>query len=129
MAPLIGKIMPLSGELAAELPRNRAPVILAGELRSRIRKVFGISVEERHGHGDDGMVAIVHLEGQADEPISSIVTKCPDLKSVLGTRRDDDFGQCQSFHRVIRGEHTIAEGGAATSPVVNDRDRTAGGPN
>lgn len=123
---LIHRMKPI--EVGLDLAGNRSPVILAGELRGRLRKVFAIGVEQRDGQGDDSIVAIVHLEGQADEAPTIIVDEGADLERVGAGRGNDNFSQVSAF-RGDSAQATIAEGGAVTSPVLNNRRRTTGGPN
>lgn len=107
--------------------RNAAPIFLGGHVASRIRKVLSISVEKRLSEGHHCVVTIRHPEIDAHEPVSVVVVEAPNLDRICAIRGDNDFCHLASF-RGDSAPATIAEGGAATSPVLNSRDRTAGGP-
>lgn len=112
---------------SASALRNSAPVILSGEVLGRLRKVFSISVEQRDSESDDGVIAIVHFEGQADKAVAVVVDKAADLHGVGSGRSDHDFSQVDVLRGGSAQAATITEGGVAASPVLNSRCRTARG--
>ncbi len=118
---------PIEWDSAACSLRNAAPILLGSHLASRISKVLCISVEQRLCEGHHCVVTIRHPEIDADESVSIIVMEAPDLDRICAIRGDNDLCHSASF-RGDSASATIAEGGAATSPVLNSRARTAGGP-
>lgn len=114
-------------DLALSFERNLRPVIVTGEISSRFGHQFCIVPKGLDGQCDDGMIAVLQGKGHANETLSIIPMEAAN-GDVLGCARDDeDFGHKVPF-RVSRGDRAIADGGAVTNPVVNSRDRAAGGP-
>jgi hypothetical protein len=81
-----------------------------------------------------------HFNGDISEAVDQIQRLLGREFESCSLQFEDDRTVCMAHDRFLDIRHsqsfrgrfvttTIAEGGAATSPVVNDRDRTAGGPN
>lgn len=114
-------------DLALSFERNLRPVIVTGEARSRFGQQFSIVAKGIDGESDDSVIAVLHGERDANEALAVISMEATDSDVFGCARNNEDFRHNLSF----RGDSTaatIAEGGAATSPVLNSRDRTAGGP-
>lgn len=121
------RFKPIDWDDASRSLRNATPILLSGHVASRIRKVLSISVEQRLSEGHHCVVTVRHPEIDGDKPVSIIVMEAPDFDRICAIRGDNDLCHSASF----RGDSafaTIAEGGAVTSPGLNSRDRTAGGP-
>lgn len=109
-------------EPALPLAGNVAPIVLAGDLRGRMGKMFGIGHEQRDGQGDDRIVSVRHPIGQAHEAVAGIVDKATDVDVAGAGRRDDDFGHDYSFRAGV-GNRTIAEGDAPLQRIPGGAER------
>lgn len=92
---------------------NGSPVILAGELRGGICKVFGERLIEGQGHGDDGVITAVHGEGESDKAIARTVMEPADFDVSSSGGYDHDLG-----HNVVPPVDSLDNlaGPSASSP-------------
>lgn len=124
--PIADRMTPIAWDATARSLPNAAPVLLGGEVASRMSNVFSVGFEQRQGEGDERVIAVGHLEVEADEAVAAVIVEPSDLDGIRAVGGDDDFSHLESF-RASRGGCTIAEGGAVAHPGLNSRDRTAGG--